>query len=413
MENMYAAYQDAARKRRYRRDVLRFGYDAWDNVAALRESVLDGSYGIDRYHEFYVYEPKKRMVMSIAFPHRVVQWAVYRIINPMLVKGYITDTYGCIKGRGSLKAVERVRGWMDQAARRPGKWYYLKMDISKYFYRIPHDRLKEAVRHKIADRRLVAFLDGVIDCPHTAFGLPEGKSPGEVPPSERLFDVGMPIGNLLSQMFANLYLDALDQFCKRELRMGKACRFIDDIFAISDSKAELAEDRDRIGEFLEGRLGLRLNAKTCIRPIGQGVEFVGNRIWPGRTEIRKSTALRMKRGLRAVRRQYRDYGITFHRANDTFRSYLGMLGHTTGKTLRKKVIDSMVLTHGGKCDLFRCSRGSHGCPMGFGECGQQCRLFGKCSECEARHIPPGQLPCKDCARLEEATRALMRRGAGQ
>ena len=102
MDNLYDAFLDASESRRYNRDVLRFGYDSWTNLEELRERVLRGEYEIDRYFIFFVYEPKKRMIMSIAFEHRVVQWAIYRVVNPMLIKGYIKDSYGCIPGRGAL-----------------------------------------------------------------------------------------------------------------------------------------------------------------------------------------------------------------------------------------------------------------------------------------------------------------------
>ena len=209
MDNLYDAFLDASESRRYNRDVLRFGYDSWTNLEELRERVLRGEYEIDRYFIFFVYEPKKRMIMSIAFEHRVVQWAIYRVVNPMLIKGYIKDSYGCIPGRGALGAMTRLRGWLEYVSKKDGDWYYLKLDISKYFYRISHRVLKNILRKKIKDERLLEVLFGIIDCKHTPFGLPPGKSPGDVPLEERLFDVGMPIGNLLSQMFANIYLNEL------------------------------------------------------------------------------------------------------------------------------------------------------------------------------------------------------------
>ena len=112
MENLYGALEDASRGRRYQRDVLEFNSDAWDNLLELREEVLSGKYTIDKYHIFYVHEPKLRMIMSIEFRHRIIQWAIYRVINPMLVPGYITDSYGCIPGRGALGAMQRLKYWL-------------------------------------------------------------------------------------------------------------------------------------------------------------------------------------------------------------------------------------------------------------------------------------------------------------
>lgn len=94
MENLYGALEDASDQRRYNKDVMLFNFNAWDNLKEIRDSVYDGTYTIDKYYIFYVYEPKKRMIMSIKFKHRVVQWAIYRVINPMLIKGYIKNRSG-------------------------------------------------------------------------------------------------------------------------------------------------------------------------------------------------------------------------------------------------------------------------------------------------------------------------------
>lgn len=285
--------------------------------------------------------------MSIAFKHRVVQWAIYRVINPMLVPGYIRDSYGCIPGRGSLSAMKRLKYWLEQADRRESEsWYYLKLDISKYFYRVSHRILKKVLAKKIKDKRLLEVLYAVIDCRHTPFGLPPGKKLEEVPLEERLYDVGMPIGNLLSQMFANIYLDVLDQFCKRTLGIRHYVRYMDDIIILSNSKAQLRGWKDRVGLFLESELELNLNNKTCIRPIGQGIEFVGYRVWAGRVVLRKSTTLRIKRCLKGIRKLYSQEKIPLQKAMESFICYIAMLKHTDSEALVDKLYEDMVLVKG-------------------------------------------------------------------
>ena len=346
MENLYMAYEDASSGRRYSKEVLRYSQDIWTRLRELRGKILAGEYEIDRYSIFYVYEPKKRIIMSIGFEHRIVQWAIYRVLNPILVKGYITDSYGCIPERGTLKAMLRLRGWLEYVSHKNGEWFYLKLDISKYFYRISHRILKKILRKKIKDERVLEVLYGIIDCKHTPFGLPPGKSPGEVPIGERLFEVGMPIGNLLSQMFANIYLDVLDQFCKRTLSIKYYVRFMDDVIILGNSKAQLREWKEKIIVLLKTELELDLNNKTCIRPISQGIEFVGYRIWSNRVVLRKSTTLKIKRTLKGVRTAYHDNLMTFQEVTQKFWSYVGMIKHTDSKKLLKKIYDDMVLTHG-------------------------------------------------------------------
>ena len=342
-DNLYEAIQDASKGRRYNKDVLRVQHDIWNVIEQIQQDVRSGKYTIDKYYIFYVYEPKKRMIMSITFYHRIVQWAIYRVINPLLVKGYIKDTYGCIPGRGSLAAMQRLRYWIKSVEHKPGTWYYLKLDISKYFYRISHEVLKEILARKIKDKQLLQVLYNIIDCQHTPFGLPPGKGPGEVPLEERLYDVGMPVGNLLSQVFANIYLDALDQFCKRTLCIHFYVRYMDDIIILSDSKEQLHMWKDEIQKFVETTLRLSLNQKTCIRPISQGIEFVGYRIWPHYVTIRKSTTLEMKRHLRRKVEEYNAGLIEMEVVTATLKSYLGMLDHCDCKEFRKELIDSVVL----------------------------------------------------------------------
>lgn len=345
MDNLYLALEDASKGRRYNKDVLVYNLDTWALLNELRQEVLNGTYKIDRYFIFYIYEPKKRMIMSISFRHRIIQWAIYRVLNPMLVKGYIEDSYGCIPGRGSLSAMQRLKYWNEQVNRKERQWFYLKLDISKYFYRVSHRVLKKILAKKIKDKRLLNVLYGIIDCEHTPFGLPPGRSPGDVPLEERLYDVGMPIGNLLSQVFANLYLDALDQFCKRVLRIHFYIRYMDDVIILSDDKIQLRFWKDRIEAFLLEELELNLNKKTCIRPISQGIEFVGYRLWPNRVVIRKSTSLRIKRALRGMQVKYSRYEVTFQDVTETLQSYLGMLEHCDSEPLVKSILDNLVLTH--------------------------------------------------------------------
>ena len=154
MDNLYLALEDASKRRRYNRDVLIYNLDSWALLNELRQEILNGTYKIDKYFIFYIYEPKKRMIMSISFRHRIIQWAIYRVINPILVKGYIEDSYGCIPGRGSLSAMNRLKYWLEQVSRKDGQWFYLKLDISKYFYRVSHRVLKKILAKKIKDQRL-------------------------------------------------------------------------------------------------------------------------------------------------------------------------------------------------------------------------------------------------------------------
>lgn len=167
------------------------------------------TYTVGRYNIFYVYEPKKRMIMSLTFKDRVAQHAIYSQLNPYFEKQFISDSYACRVGRGTHKAVNRLHDWLKQTDRKPQRFYYLKLDIAKYFYRIDHEVLMDILRKKIADKDLLHVLSVIINCEDTNFGLPLGADIGDVAFDELLGEVGLPIGNLTSQMFANLYLNEL------------------------------------------------------------------------------------------------------------------------------------------------------------------------------------------------------------
>ena len=140
-DNLYRAYLNARLCKRYRYEVLNFSAHLEDNLVKLQKELIDRTYTLGKYREFYIYEPKKRLIMAQPFKDRVVQWAIYQVLNPVFAQGYITDSYACIKERGTHKAVKRLHYWLRQVGKKPEKYYFLKLDISKYFYRIDHDVL--------------------------------------------------------------------------------------------------------------------------------------------------------------------------------------------------------------------------------------------------------------------------------
>ena len=146
-------------------------------------------------------------------------------------------------------------------------------------------------------------------------------------------------------MFGNMYLDKLDQECKRNLSIHYYIRYMDDVIILSDSKEQLWQWKHHIEDFLMKELKLNLNKKTAIRPISQGVEFVGYRIWPTHVTLRKSTSLRMKRRLKVLRIRYRDYQISLDKVFQTIASYTAMMRQCNCKLLEKKILDEYVLTH--------------------------------------------------------------------
>jgi hypothetical protein len=169
------------------------------------------------------------------------------------------------------------------------------------------------------------------------FGLPEGANPDEIPEEERLAEVGMPIGNLTSQLFANLYLNELDQFAKHKLRLRYYIRYMDDIIIIHHDKKYLAATKEAIEEFLNNELRLQLNRKTTIRPCSMGVDFVGFRIWATHRRLKKKTVRKIKRRLKYLFEGYARGKIDKETLERSIASYKGILMHCNSYGLRQEL----------------------------------------------------------------------------
>ncbi len=340
-ETLLNAFNKARLGRRYKNDVMLFNSNLEENLIDLQNHLIHKTYEVGKYYEFYVYEPKKRLIMSLPFRDRVLQWAIYLVLNPIFTKSYILDSHGCITGKGIHSAVSRLRYWLRIVNKKPEKYYYLKLDISKYYYRIDHDVLINIIRKKIDDEDLIWLLEKIIKSEDQPFGLPLGSTFSDS--EERLFNKGMPIGNLTSQMFANIYLNELDQYVKHELKAKYFIRYMDDMIILHQDKKILYDYKKSIEAFLENELKLNLNNKTAIRPISLGIDFVGYKVWPTHTKLRKTSALKMKRRLKVVQKDFSRNKIDFDRANATVQSYLGILKHCDSYNLKNKIFKDFVL----------------------------------------------------------------------
>lgn len=329
--------REARRQKRCRPEVLEFHSDLDGNLLKLQDEVRNETIEIGPYRRHWVYVPKKRMVMALPYRSRVVQWAIYRELMPFYKGLMIEDSYACIEGRGSLAAAQRLQYWMQQVQNKPGEWYCLKLDISKYFYRIDHAVLLEILQRRIKDERLMRLLEKIINCDGEKFGLPRFTGPDDVELEDWLGDVGMPIGNLTSQLFANIYLNELDQFCKHVLHIHNYVRYMDDIVILARSKAEAQEYLRAIEEFLRVELHLDLNEKTAIRPVNKPVEFVGYIVTADNLRLRKQTVRRMKRAFHAICRRYFAGELTEVEFKRRVASYEGMIKHTDSTGLRERM----------------------------------------------------------------------------
>lgn len=336
-EELYQAYLEARKGKRYRDDVMKYADNLEENLINTQNELIWETYEVGAYRPFYVTEPKLRLVMALGFKDRVVQWSIYRQLNPFYDKLFIEDSFACRVGKGSHRAADRLQYWLRQVSRKQGKWYYLKLDISKYFYRVDHAVLLDILSQRILDEKLLRLLEKIVNSEETKFGLPAGVSPEDCPADEWLGNVGMPIGNLTSQLFANIYLNELDQYCKHKLRLHYYVRYMDDIIILSDDKKLLGAIKQEIEILLKERLHLDLNQKTAIRPISLGIEFVGYKIWATHRKLKKQTARRMIRNVKRLCEQIEAGEIGKEEFMRAAASYRGVLKYCNSYGLRNRL----------------------------------------------------------------------------
>ena len=342
-QNLYQAYLNARKNKRYRGETLKYSAHVEEELINLQNELIWGTYKVGPYRQKEIREPKPRIIMALQFRDRVCQWALYQKLNPLFDKQFICDSYGCRVGKGTIAARKRLQYWLRKVQRSNKQYYILKLDISKYFYRIDHEILYNILKKKIKDTRILELLKKVIDCEDTPFGVPSGTMPENLPKDEWIYHKGMPIGNLTSQMFANIYLNELDQYCKHKLKLHYYIRYMDDIIILWDDKKELHAIKDNIERFLNEKLRLELNKKTAIRPSYLPIEFVGAKISYSKIKLRKSTVRRMRRRIKHIMKAYQNGEMSFYEVNNVMQSYFGLLIHCDSDNLRRRILDGFIL----------------------------------------------------------------------
>lgn len=300
IDNLYKAYLLARRSKRYRMEVLKFTERLPEELESIRNDIINKTYKVGEYKVFKVYEPKERNIMALPFRDRVVQHAINNIVEDCITNKLIRHTYACVRGRGTHAASYTLRTWMKNV---DTNLYYLKCDIHKYFPSINNRILKEYIDNIIKCRDTKNLIYSIIDSNEN----------------------GIPIGNLTSQVLANLYLSKLDNYVSNELGFRRYIRYMDDFIIFGYDKDELRNLLNLIIMYTDRELDVKLNHKTKISPIYKGVDFVGYVHYKNKVNIRRSTYIRLKKHIK----QNAD-GV-----NNILSivSLVGMLGHITNKKL--------------------------------------------------------------------------------
>lgn len=340
-DNLYDGYLLARSKKRYKDQVLLYSANLEENLINDLNRLQWHTYQPGALHAFYEYYPKVRLIHAAPFSDRVVNCAAYNVLWPIYSRSMYEHSYGSIPQRGTIKAVQQLQAWMQMVEHKTDQWYIGTGDILKFFFRVPrHVQLRELGK-PLNDPDMMWFLETAIDSDGRPFGLPTDCT--DVTTAERVTGIGMPVGSLISQMSANVVLTPLDHFIKRDLRVPYYIRYMDDMKILAPSKNQVWDILGEIDNYLQENLGLQLNRKTSVVPVGQRVEFIGRIVTPDRIELRKQTSLLMKRHLAYVMEHYSTGELPLEYCSSVITSYLGLMKHTDCDELREKVLHDFVL----------------------------------------------------------------------
>ncbi len=311
LENLYRAYRQCRRRKRRTHNPLVFERGLEDNIVALRDGLRRGTYRPGRFIAFMVEKPKRREVFAADFRDRVVHHLLVTHLERHWEPRFIHDSFACRRGKGTHKGVERLRSFARKATSNgTRRAWYLQLDVRGFFVtlnrRVLWDRFAASERGPAVLwlLRLFLFHEPTTNCRFRGARRADFE---RLPAHKTLFctstGCGLPIGNLTSQFGANVYLDALDQFVKHELKVRYYVRYCDDMVLLSADRAELEGWETRIGQFLDDRLRLRLNDRRKLRPVSDGIDFLGYIIRPDYLLVRRRVVGALRERLRSAERE--------------------------------------------------------------------------------------------------------------
>ena len=301
---MYEAYLRSSKCKHENKEVIEYEMDLGTNLSNLVEAVKNKTYKTGFYRRFVVYEPKERVILSLPFRDRVLQqWYVEEFIKPIFMPKFIEDSYACLKGKGLHGAVKKLQTYMKKKYRENQEYYILKCDISKFFNSIDKNILLSIISRKVKDKDFLDLTKKII--------------------FDGTYKIGIPIGNYTSQFFANIYLNELDHFVKEKLRIKYYLRYMDDFILLVDSKEKAIEMKNRISEFLEKKLNLKLNKKTNYFKCKQGVCFCGYHIYIDKIKLLNQNKKKIYKRVQEWNRLYKKNELDIMRSAESLKAWMG------------------------------------------------------------------------------------------
>jgi retron-type reverse transcriptase len=309
VENLLAAWQEFIKGKRNKKDVQEFSLHLMDNIFSLHRDLLHHTYKHGGYQAFKINDPKPRDIHKATVRDRLLHHALYRKLYPFFDKTFVSDSYSCRKNKGTHKAINKFREYFYKVSKNNTQTcWILKCDIRKFFANIDHDILLKILGEYIPDKNIINLLENII----ASFSVKPG--------------VGLPLGNLTSQLLVNVYMNKFDQFVKHRMKERYYIRYADDFVFLSEDKALLEKQMLIVNKFLLEELKLEMHPdKVFIKTLASGVDFLGWINFADHRVLRTATKRRMMRRLQESSKKER------------LNSYLGMLGHGNARKLKMEI----------------------------------------------------------------------------
>ncbi len=344
--NLIQAFQLAARGKRGQQEVAIFEHGLADRLFRLQQELKGCLYRPGSYRSFYIHEPKRRKISAAPFRDRVVHHALIQVIEPLFEPRFIGDSYANRIGKGTHRAMDRLQAFSRRYR------YVIRMDVVKHFPSIDHEILMRRLTAVIGDQQVLSLCrlilaggEGVLDQEYSMVYFP----------GDDLFAInrprGLPIGNLTSQFWSNCYLDALDQFVKRELRCPAYLRYVDDLALFGDNKPQLWRWKKAIIERLAS-LRLTIHEGTQVQPCAAGIPWLGFLVWPDHRRVKARNVRNATRRLGTLFDGYHEGRITFAEMDASVQGWINHVRYADTWGLRRHLLWDKRLPGNRGCDTF-------------------------------------------------------------
>jgi len=327
-ENLFSAWDNFKIGKQKKKDVRRFEWELEKNIFQLHRELRGRSYRHGSYSSFYIRDPKQRHIHKAKVRDRIFHHAVFSVLNSVFEPTFISYSFSCRFNKGTHKGVLAL----EKSITKTGKNYsqpcfVLKCDVRKFFGTVDHGILMSILRKRIKDQGAMWLIKEIVN----SFSSDQ---------SDIFMARGLPIGNLTSQLFANIYLNELDQFVKNELKLKYYARYTDDFVIICNNKEELKNILEKIRFFLKEKLSLELHPKKIvIRKQSQGIDFLGYVVLPHCRLLRTKTKKRIFKKMKMRIVQHKAGEIDKKSLDQSLQSYLGVLSHADTHKLKQELLN--------------------------------------------------------------------------